>query len=115
MHDVLILTAKGAVGGTLIVVFALLSESLSPKRFAGLFSTAPAVALAGLSIALLDKGSHAAHESAIGMLAGAGGMIAYALAVVPLLQRMAAKHAAVAALGAWTVVAAMLSLAVLLP
>ena len=49
MHDVLILAIKGLVGGTLVLAFALLSQSLDPKRFAGLFSAAPAVALAGLA------------------------------------------------------------------
>ncbi len=58
------LAVKALAGGGLVVAFALLSEALSPKRFAGLFSAAPAVALAGLSVVLLDKGSHAAHENA---------------------------------------------------
>lgn len=49
-----------------MVAFALLSECLSPKRFAGLFSAAPAVALAGLSIVVLDKGAHEAHENSVG-------------------------------------------------
>jgi hypothetical protein len=61
-----------------VVAFALLSAGLSPKRFAGLFSAAPAVALAGLTIVVLDKGSHDAHENAAGMIAGGAGMVAYA-------------------------------------
>ena len=42
MHDVVVLAIKGLAGGTLVVVFALLSQSLDPKRFAGLLSAAPA-------------------------------------------------------------------------
>ncbi len=96
-----------------MVVFALLSEGLSPKRFAGLFSAAPAVALAGLTIVLLDKGAHDAHQNAVGMLAGSAGMIAYAAAVVPLLRRTRASRAAVLALSAWTAMAALVAVPVL--
>ncbi len=56
MHDVLVLPLKGLAGGLLVVAFALLSECLSPKRFAGLFRAAPSIAIAGLAIALLDEG-----------------------------------------------------------
>ncbi len=113
MHVVLILLGKGLAGGGLVVAFSLLSEGLSPKRFAGLFGAAPAVALAGLTIVLLDKGSHDAHESAVGMLAGTGGMIAYAAFAIPLLRRLRAANAAAAALGAWIVVAGLLTVPVL--
>jgi uncharacterized membrane protein (GlpM family) len=104
MHDVLILAIKGLLGGTLVLAFALLSQSLDPKRFAGLFSAAPSVALAGLAVTLLDKGAHDAHQSTAGMIAGAVGMVAYAAAVIPLLRRTRAPVASIAALGVWTVV-----------
>jgi Protein of unknown function (DUF3147) len=113
MHNALILAVKGLAGGILVVVFALLSEGLSPKRFAGLFGAAPAVAIAGLAITLLDKGVHDAHESTVGMLAGAAGMIAYAAVSVPLLRRLQAGKVAVAALSAWTAVAALVAIPVL--
>jgi uncharacterized membrane protein (GlpM family) len=106
MHDVLILLIKGLAGGALVVVFALLCEGLSPKRFAGLFSAAPSIAIAGLAILALDKGSHDAHESAIGMLAGSAGMVVYAACAVPTLRRMRASAAAGATLIIWFVVAA---------
>src|SRR5437763_7515599 len=70
MHEVLILAIKGLAGGGLVVAFALLSEGVAPKRFAGLFSAAPAAALAGLAVVPLDKGAHEAHENATGMIAG---------------------------------------------
>ncbi|HWE09558.1 MAG TPA: DUF3147 family protein [Solirubrobacteraceae bacterium] len=109
MHDVLILALKGLAGGCLVVVFALLCEGLEPKRFAGLFGAAPAVAIAGLAIALLDQGAHEAHLNAIGMIAGGAGMIAYASAAVVLLRRLRATTAAVVALGAWAAVAAVVA------
>ena len=113
MHDVFILVVKGVGGGALVVTFAAICEGLSPKRFAGLFGAPPAVALAGIMIVLLDKGSHDAHENAVGMLAGCAGMIAYAAAVIPLLRRMPASRAAAAAVLAWTAVAAVVAVPVL--
>lgn len=114
IHDVLILILKGLAGGALVVAFALLSEGLSPKRFAGLFSAAPAVALAGLTIAVLDKGAHDAHESAVGMIAGGAGMVAYAALAVSILRRMRASRAALAALSAWLAAAAVVAIPILI-
>ncbi len=95
------------------MLFALLSESLEPKRFAGLFGTAPAVALAGLAISLIDTGSHNAHESATGMLAGSGGMIAYAATAIHLLRRLRSGRAALAGLGVWFAAAGLATIPVL--
>lgn len=114
MHDVLILLIKGVCGGLLVVVFALLSEGLSPKRFAGLFGAAPSVAIAGLSITLIDQGVTAAHRDTVGMIAGGVGMVAYALAVVPLLRRTGAKRAAATALTAWMTAAVAVAVPLLL-
>jgi uncharacterized membrane protein (GlpM family) len=114
MHDVAILAIKGVVGGGLVVVFALLSEALSPKRFAGLFSAAPSVALASLAVTLLDKGSHDARQSTLGMLAGVAGMVAYAAMVIGLLKRLRAWRAAAAAMAAWLGVAAAVAVPVVL-
>ena len=114
MHDALIIAIKGLAGGALVVAFALLSEGLKPKRFAGLFSAAPAVAIAGLTVVLIGETTHKAHENAIGMIAGGVGMIAYASAVVPLLRRKRASAAAAIALLAWTAVAAVAAVPVML-
>jgi uncharacterized membrane protein (GlpM family) len=109
VHEVLILAIKGLAGGTLVVAFALLSQGLEPKRFAGLFSAAPAVALAGLTVTLLDKGAHDAHQSAVGMIAGGVGMVVYAAAVIPLLRRTRPAPASLSAIGVWTLVAAIVA------
>ena len=108
-----IIVVKAVAGGALVVAFALVSEGLEPKRFAGLFGAAPAVALAGLTIVVLDKGPHEAHQSSVGMLAGCAGMVAYAVAVVPLLRRMRASRAATVALSAWFAAAAVVAVPVL--
>jgi uncharacterized membrane protein (GlpM family) len=113
VHDVLLLAAKGLAGGCLVVVFALISEGLMPKRFAGLFGAAPAVALAGLVIVVLDKSAHDAQQDAVGMLAGCAGMIAYAAAAVLLLRRVSATRAAAVALVAWIIPAAIVAVPVL--
>jgi hypothetical protein len=97
-----------------VSAFALLSEGLSPKRFAGLFSAAPAVAIASLTIVLLDKGPYDAHKNSLGMLAGAAGMIVYAATAVPLLRRVGAGRAALTALVVWFLVAGAVAVPVLL-
>jgi hypothetical protein len=72
------------------------------------------VALAGLTVTLLDKGAHDAHQSAAGMIAGGAGMIVYAVAVIPLLRRTGARVASTAALGVWTAVAALVAVPLLM-
>lgn len=114
MHDIVILIVKGLAGGALVLAFALLCQGLSPKRFAGLFSAAPSVAIAGLAITLLDKGSHEARADVRGMIAGAVAMVVFALVVIPLLRRLRAARAAAVALGAWALAAATVAVPVLL-
>jgi uncharacterized membrane protein (GlpM family) len=96
-----------------VLVFALVSEMLEPKRFAGLFGAAPAVALAGLMIVLLDKGSHDAHQNAVGDARGMPRHDRLAAAVVPLLRRMKAPRATAGALVVWVAVAAIVAIPVL--
>jgi hypothetical protein len=38
------LAVKAVYGGLFVVLFSLIAELLTPKRFAGLFSAAPSVA-----------------------------------------------------------------------
>jgi len=109
VHDVAILAAKGLAGGTLVCLFAVLSELVEPKRFAGLFSAAPAVAIAGLAITLLDKGAHDGRDSAIGMMAGAAAMAVYAAVVVLLLRRRSALVGSLSALVVWLACAALIA------
>jgi uncharacterized membrane protein (GlpM family) len=113
MHDVAILALKGLAGGTLVLAFSALAATLQPKRFAGLFGAAPAVAIAGLAIVALDKGAHDAHQAAVGMLAGSAGMVAFALAAVPLLRRLRAWRAAGGAVVAWILIAAVVAVPVM--
>jgi uncharacterized membrane protein (GlpM family) len=52
------------VGGLVVSLFAMLSDALRPKSFAGLFGAAPSIALATLGLAIHKNGrSYAALES----------------------------------------------------
>lgn len=113
MSDWLTIPIRAAAGGTLVLAFAVLSAGVKPKRFAGLFSAAPAVAIAGLTVTLLTSTAMDAHDDALGMLAGAAGMLAYALLVVALLRHFSALAASALALLGWFVVSAVVALPLL--
>src|SRR5258705_12537157 len=87
MHQVMVLVVKAVNGGLFVVLFALLAETLSPKRFAGLFSAAPSVALANLSVTIIDKGAGDAHQNTIGMLVGAVALVIFCLTARRLVER----------------------------
>jgi hypothetical protein len=57
-------------GGLFVSGFALLGDILRPKSFAGLFSAAPSVALASLSLALLKDGEDYVAIEARSMVIG---------------------------------------------
>jgi uncharacterized membrane protein (GlpM family) len=101
MADWLTVVIKAVAGGSLVVAFAVLSETLGPKRFAGLFGAAPAVAIAGLTVVLATKGAHDARENCIAMIAGAVGMLAYAAAATRLIRSQHAVVGPAVGLLAW--------------
>jgi hypothetical protein len=94
---------KGLAGGCFVVLFALIGEALKPKAFAGLFSAAPSVALAGLVVTLVAKGSTEVAAQAGGMVVGAAGFVVASLAGVETVRRLRAPRGAVAMLGVWFV------------
>jgi uncharacterized membrane protein (GlpM family) len=110
--DAITVLVKALAGGSLVVVFALLSESLRPKRFAGLFGAAPAVAIAGLAVTLVSKGVVDARDDSLGMIAGSVGLAAYACATVLLLKRTRPLISSIAGLAVWLGIA--VAIAVLL-
>jgi hypothetical protein len=65
------------IGGIVVSGFALLSDILKPKRFAGLFGAAPSVALATLALAAGTKGKLYAANEAHSMIAGAVALVVY--------------------------------------
>jgi hypothetical protein len=101
MADWATVLVKALAGGTLVVAFALLGEMLRPKRFAGLFWAAPAIAIAGLTVVIATKGAHHAREQAVGMLAGSAGMLCYAISAVRLVRAEHPVAGPALAMGAW--------------
>jgi uncharacterized membrane protein (GlpM family) len=105
VQAVVTVIVKTLLGGALVVAFAALSETLKPKRFAGILAAAPSVAIAGLVVGSLAKGPADQAHSAQTMVAGAVALIVYsAVAVVTLRRLGAGKGSAVAGL-AWIAVA----------
>jgi uncharacterized membrane protein (GlpM family) len=113
MDDWLTIPIRAAAGGLLVLAFAVLSEAVKPKRFAGLFSAAPAVAIAGLVVTVATGPASDAKDGALGMLAGAAGMMAYATAVVALLKRQRPHAASAVAMLVWFALAGALSVPLL--
>jgi uncharacterized membrane protein (GlpM family) len=113
VSDVLTILVKSLAGGTLVVAFAVLSETLTPKRFAGLFSAAPAVAIAGLGITLLTKGVADARDSSRTMIIGAFAMALYAAVLPSLIRRMGSARGSGLAVVVWLAAAAAVTVPVL--
>jgi hypothetical protein len=93
--------ARFVVGGLLVCIFALISQMCVPKQFAGIFSTAPSVLLAGLAITLVTKGAVQATLSTEGAVAGALGMILYCIVVTPAIKRHQTLRGSLLSLFIW--------------
>jgi hypothetical protein len=96
--------ARFAAGGLLVCVFALISEIFKPKQFAGIFSAAPSVLLAGLIITLMTKGPSHATLTAEGAIAGAVGMIFFCMVATPAIERYKVIIGSLLSLFGWCVV-----------
>jgi uncharacterized membrane protein (GlpM family) len=73
------------LGGLIVSLFAVIGDVLRPKGFAGLFGAAPSVALATLTLTLLNEGKLYAALEARSMIAGAAALLLYTLACVYLM------------------------------
>jgi Protein of unknown function (DUF3147) len=91
------------VGGVAVSLFAALGDSLRPKSFAGLFGAAPSIALATLTLALVQKPASYAAIECRSMLFGACGLLFYCVAVGRMLNqgKMRALQSSVLALPIW--------------
>jgi hypothetical protein len=105
MKTVAVLGLKAANGGLFVVAFALVSEALKPKRFAGLFSAAPSVALANLAVVVATKGHGEAIASTRGMVIGAVAFTASAALGAAVARRLNVRMATLVVCGAWIAVA----------
>jgi Protein of unknown function (DUF3147) len=97
---------KALGGGLFVLAFAALAQVIAPKRFAGVFSAAPSVALGSLLVTVAFSGPADVAVSARGMIAGAVGFTAYCLAAVPLIKAWGAWRGSAAALAVWALIAA---------
>jgi hypothetical protein len=104
--DAIVLALKALNGGLFVASFALAAATLKPKRFAGLFSAAPSVAMANLLVAVIAKGHREGVANAEGMLIGAAAFSLACLVGIPLVRRWRALHASAAICGLWLIGAA---------
>ncbi len=74
-------------GGLIVSAFAILSDVLRPKSFAGLLGAAPSVALATLGIAVFQHGAGYAAAESWTMIYGAVALACYSVVVCQLLMR----------------------------
>jgi len=109
MKAAVLLGLKAANGGLFVVAFALVSETLKPKRFAGLFSAAPSVALANLAVIVAAKGHAEAIANARGMLLGAAAFTASAALGAVVARRRGVRISNFVVCGTWILVALSLS------
>jgi Protein of unknown function (DUF3147) len=96
--------ARFVAGGLLVCVFALISQACMPKQFAGIFSAAPSILLAGLVITLFTKGATHAALTTEGAIAGAIGMIFYCVMATPAIKRFKTIIGIILPLLGWFVV-----------
>ena len=89
-----------------MVAFAALAETLSPKRFAGVFAAAPTIAVGSLAITVAYSSSGDARRACAGMVAGAAGFIAYCLLAPLVVQRFGVLRGSAITLTAWVVTVA---------
>jgi hypothetical protein len=81
------LVTRFLIGGVVVSLFALISDLLRPKSFAGLCGAAPSIALATIGLTIAKSGAQYASIEARSMVLGAAGFLAYALAVSYVLAR----------------------------
>jgi len=75
------------LGGTIVSLFALVGAVLEPPTFAGIFGSAPSVAIGTLALAFLKDGPAYARTETRSMLLGAMGLVAYSLCCIWVLHR----------------------------
>jgi hypothetical protein len=101
VNDVWPIAFKALNGGLFVVAFSLVGETATPKRFAGLFSAAPSIALASLLITAVVSGSAAAKQNSRGMIVGASALVVATLAGLVLLRHRGAKPTAAGIGAVW--------------
>jgi hypothetical protein len=113
VNPLLLHAIKALNGGLFVAGFALVGEMLEPKRFAGLFSAAPSVALANLIVVIGAQGDQEAIADTRGMAVGAIAFALSAVAGVALVRRYRATRGAALVAATWLLISAVGYLGVL--
>jgi Protein of unknown function (DUF3147) len=94
-------------GGLIVSFFAILGDVLRPKSFAGLFGATPSVALATLTLTIVEKGAGYVALEAQSMVLGSAAFLIYSFFVCQLLMRfrISALTATSSMLAVWLAVA----------
>lgn len=103
MKDLVLLAIRVIAGGALVVAFAMISDALKPKMFAGLFSGAPSVATASLLVTGLAMGAAKDQKYAVGMIAGAIGLVFFAAVAALAVKHLGSIWGSAIAWVAWVV------------
>ncbi|TMG20058.1 MAG: DUF3147 family protein [Chloroflexi bacterium] len=101
MKEVVLLLVRTLAGGVIVALFAVLGDALKPKMFAGLFAAAPSVASVRLLVNGIAMGPAKDQMSAVGMIAGAVGLVVYSLAAALLVKHLKAVVGSALAWVAW--------------
>jgi hypothetical protein len=104
MGELGVLALRGLAGGSLVVVFALIGEVVSPKAFSGLFSAAPSVAVASLAITIVAESPAKARQASIGMVVGGVAMAASCVLAAVATPRVRSLWGSLAAWLGWVAV-----------
>ena len=99
----MLLAVRVLAGGALVVAFAMLSDVLKPRMFSGLFGAAPSVATASLLVSGLADGAAKDVKYAIGMTAGAAGLIVYSSAAAIAVKHLGGVAGSIVAWIAWLI------------
>jgi hypothetical protein len=81
------LAIRFLLGGTVVSLFAVLGSVFKPPSFAGLFGSAPSLAIATLALAFFKEGGAYAVIESRSMVVGASGLIAYSTFCLWTVQR----------------------------
>jgi len=88
------------IGGALVSLFAAVGSGFQPKTFAGLFGSAPPIALTSLSLAFFRDGTAHVELLSRSMLLGAAALAVYSL-VCSWLVRVRALPVVLSAVLSW--------------
>ena len=91
------------IGGIFVSAFAILSDILDPRSFAGLFGAAPSIALATLLLTIEKQGWQYSADEARSMIGGAIAFCVYAWSVSRIVASSdwSAKRAALCLIPVW--------------